>query len=417
MNGESASAATESLESTPATVPSAPTSLSGYGYNGWVSLSWTAPSDDGGADISDYEYQYSRTSQSFGSSWTSWGNTNTLNSVFGLTNGTGYKFRIRAVNSAGESTESRTAYATPATIPSAPQNLNATAGDGEVSLYWDAPNSNGGLIITDYEYSYREGSSGDFGSWTSAGIDLSETVTGLTNDTLYEFRVRAVNSVGAAGSESDIATGTPQLPLISTPGAPQNLQATAGDGQVTLSWDTPSSDGGGAITGYEYRRDTNDDGSWRSWASTDNGSSTSVPLTGLTNGTVYAFKVRAVNSSGSGPESSKVTVTPQSSTTVPGAPTNLRASTHSTIVGAVYLSWDAPSDDGGTAITGYEARFRRYYSSGWSAWTSWFSTVGTYTFVTVTERTGGELYGFQVRAVNSEGEGGASNIATATAKE
>ncbi|RKU09703.1 hypothetical protein C6501_14970 [Candidatus Poribacteria bacterium] len=39
MNGNQASTATESSEATPPTVPDAPTNLSGYGYNGWVSLS------------------------------------------------------------------------------------------------------------------------------------------------------------------------------------------------------------------------------------------------------------------------------------------------------------------------------------------------------------------------------------------
>ena len=511
LNGESASAASNSFEETPATVPGPPTNLSGYGYNGWISLSWRAPSDDGGAAITDYEYQYSRTYQTY-SAWTSWSSTNSLNSVFGLTNGTQYQFQVRAVNRAGVSLASNPAYAMPATTPGVPQNFETTAGDGEVSLSWDAPYSNGGSTITDYEYSYRVGSSGYFDPWVSAGTDQSETVTGLTNGTLYNFRARAVNSVGASpttgpysatpeapistpgpptsltvtaaingiviftwdvpsddggapiegyeyqyreegtstwssvtsvtyraglitgltngttyeiqvwavnsvgsGTISDILLATPQFP-VGSPGSPQNLVATAGDGQVTLSWDAPSLNGGGAITDYEYRRDTYDDDTWTYWSSTGNGSSTSMTLTGLTNGTVYAFKVRAVNSSGSGPESSKVTVTPQAPT-VPGAPTNLRASTHSTIVGAVYLSWDAPSDDGGTAITGYEARYRRYYSSGWTAWTSWFPTVWTYTFVTVTERTGGELYGFQVRAVNSEGEGEGSNVATAIAKE
>ena len=96
------------------------------------------------------------------------------------------------MNSAGESLASNTAYATPATTPSAPRNLTATADDGEVSLYWDTPSSNGGSTIRDYKYSYREGSSGSWGSWTSAGTDQWERVTDLTNDILYQFRVHAI---------------------------------------------------------------------------------------------------------------------------------------------------------------------------------------------------------------------------------
>ena len=248
MNGESASTASDSFEETPATVPGAPTNLSGYGYNGWVSLSWTAPSDNGGATITDYEYRYSRTSQSFGSSWISAGGINTLKSVFGLTNGTQYKFQVRAKNSAGVSTESYTAYATPAGPPSAPQNFETTAGDGEVTLTWEVPLTNNGSTITGYKYSYRAGTSGYFSDWTDVGNVLSTTVSGLTNDTLYQFRVLATNGVGD-GSWAGPEDETPEVPAVA-PDAPTDLSASYGDGQISLSWTAPSSMGSSAITHY-----------------------------------------------------------------------------------------------------------------------------------------------------------------------
>ncbi len=106
-----ASSDSEEASNTPS-VPDAPTNMSGYGYNGWVSLSWTDPSNNGGATLTDYEYRYSVVSGTY-SEWTSWGNTNNLNSVYNLTNGVQYQFQVRAVNSIGESTASNTAYATP----------------------------------------------------------------------------------------------------------------------------------------------------------------------------------------------------------------------------------------------------------------------------------------------------------------
>ena len=411
MNGESASAATESSESTPATVPGKPTSLSGYGYNGWVSLSWTAPSDNGGADISDYEYQYSRTSQSFGSSWTSWGNTNTLNSVFGLTNGTGYKFRIRAVNSAGESTESRTAYATPVTVPGIPQNVTSTAGDGEVFLYWDASNSNGGSTITDYEYSYREGSSGDFGSWTSAGTDQWERVTGLTNDTSYEFRVRARNRIGPGTSAGPIEA-TPEVPAVA-PDAPTDLSASYGDGQISLSWTAPSSSGSSAITHYEYRYATGiypNHSAFTEWASTGS-TSTSYVVTGLTNGTQHLLQVRAVNSERASSASNTAFQTPFAPATALSAPRNLGTLRGD---GQVILFWTAPSSSGSSTITHYEYRYATGRYPNHSAFTEWASTGSTSTLYLVTGLTNGTPHLFQVRAVNSVGASSASNTAFQT---
>ena len=411
MNGESASTASDSFEETPATVPGAPTNLSGYGYNGWVSLSWTAPSDNGGATITDYEYRYSRTSQSFGSSWISAGGINTLKSVFGLTNGTQYKFQVRAKNSAGVSTESNTANATPVTVPGIPQNVTSTAGDGEVSLYWDAPNSNGGSTITDYEYSYREGSSGNFGSWTSAGTDQWERVTGLTNDTSYEFRVHARNRIGPGTSAGPIEA-TPEVPAVA-PDAPTDLSASYGDGQISLSWTAPSSSGSSAITHYEYRYATgrsSNHSAFTDWESTDS-TDTSYVVTGLTNGTQHLLQVRAVNSELASSASNTAFQTPLAPAVPPESPTDLSASYGD---GQISLSWTAPSSSGSSAITHYEYRYATGRSSNHSAFTDWESTDSTDTSYVVTGLTNGTQHLLQVRAVNSERASSASNTAFQT---
>ncbi|RKU09698.1 hypothetical protein C6501_14945 [Candidatus Poribacteria bacterium] len=226
MNGNQASTATESSEATPATVPSAPTSLIGDRYNGGVTLRWYPPDNDGGADVTDYEYRYSYTYGTY-SSWTSIGGTNRYVSIGGLTNGRQYQFQVRAKNSAGYGAESLTIYKTPATIPSAPLNLTLSAGDGEVTLTWGTPYSNGGSVITDYQYSYRESSSDSWGAWTPAGSDLSETITGLTNGTEYEFRVRAKNRVGS-GAWSGPFRATPQPPPVWSD-IPDPYNLTVGD--------------------------------------------------------------------------------------------------------------------------------------------------------------------------------------------
>ena len=79
------------------------------------------------------------------------------------------------------------------------------------------------------------------------------------------------------------------VPRTSVPGAPTNLMAVGGNGEVVLSWDAPESDGGAEITDYEYR--INRRNPWISIGSTE----TTHTVTGLVNGTVYVFEVRAVN--------------------------------------------------------------------------------------------------------------------------
>ena len=70
------------------------------------------------------------------------------------------------------------------------------------------------------------------------------------------------------------------------------------------------------------------------------------------------------------------------------------------------LSWEAPEDDGGFAITDYEVRINRRGS--------WISTGSTHTTHTVTGLVNGTAYVFQVRAVNAAGSSPYSNRAEAT---
>ena len=94
-------------------------------------------------------------------------------------------------------------------------------------------------------------------------------------------------------------------PRTSAPGAPTNLTAVVGDGQVVLSWDAPASDGGAEITDYEYR--INGQNPWISIGSTE----TTYTVTGLDNGTAYTFQVRAVNRIGTGRVPNHAEATPE----------------------------------------------------------------------------------------------------------
>ena len=103
-----------------------------------------------------------------------------------------------------------------ASTPSAPRSLVATGADRKVNLTWSAPEINGGGGISDYEYRYSEGASvAEDTPWISAGKDLKERVTGLTNGTAYVFEVRAVNRAGK--STAVTATGTPIAAACSAP--------------------------------------------------------------------------------------------------------------------------------------------------------------------------------------------------------
>ena len=117
--------------------------------------------------------------------------------------------------------------------PGEPQGLVATAGDGQVSLSWEAPASDGGAVITDYEVRHALGESvPPEVSWSPAGVDLTEEITGLRNNEEYTFEVRAVNSVSYGNAASTRAT--PMEPSIGlcdrTPAVKQAILSSIGGG-------------------------------------------------------------------------------------------------------------------------------------------------------------------------------------------
>ncbi|MBP9802347.1 fibronectin type III domain-containing protein [Patescibacteria group bacterium] len=195
-----------------------------------------------------------------------------------------------------------------ATEPDAPTDLAAVPSSTEMALTWTAPANNGGATITDYVVEYKLASEPT--TWTTfndgVSSDASATVTGLTNDLSYDFRVAATNSVGT-GAYSESVTATPAL---SVPSVPRSLTATAGNGQAALSWTAPLSNGGAVITDYivEYKLASEP----TTWTTFNDGVSTetTVNVTSLVNNSSYNFRVSATNSVGTSVVSNTATVTP-----------------------------------------------------------------------------------------------------------
>ena len=106
--------------------------------------------------------------------------------------------------------------------PSAPQNLVATAGDGQVTLHWDAPLTEWGSIdypSIDYYAVYMDGE-----LWENWHYWYYPTITDLTNGKEYEFTVTA-HGVGDGASSSASAS----------PKAPTNFTMILGGGLAVLA--------------------------------------------------------------------------------------------------------------------------------------------------------------------------------------
>ena len=199
------------------------------------------------------------------------------------------------------------------TVPSAPQNLAATAGNATVSLAWQAPSSNGGSAITSYNI-YRGTSPGSETLLSStSGSTLSYQDATAANGITYYYYVTATNSIGTSPNSNE-ASATPAAPTV--PSAPQNLAAKGGNAQVSLTWSAPSSNGGSPITSYNIYRGTTSGGEGATPLASVSGSTTSYTDSGLTNGQAYYYTVAAVNSVGPSLPSNEASATPQQTPTL-----------------------------------------------------------------------------------------------------
>ena len=208
-----------------ATVSQPPTKLNATAISSsQISLSWTAPSDNGGSAITGYNVYRGTTPGGESSTPIVTGVTSTTYTDAGLTNGQTYYYKVTAVNSVGESAPSNEAGAKPA--------------PPQISLSWTAPSNNGGSAITGYKI-YRGATSNGEGATpivTVSSSTLSYNDTGLVSGQTYYYKITAVNAVGESPPSNEASA-------IATSPSSQISMAWAVSPQINVSWKAPSDNG------------------------------------------------------------------------------------------------------------------------------------------------------------------------------
>jgi fibronectin type 3 domain-containing protein len=319
-----------------ALAPAAPENLMAIGSVGTVSLSWSAPTQNGAA-ISGYTIR-TWTYGSLASVAAQIGSSSTSSTLSGLTNGVQYWFSVSAINSAGAGPTSDSTTCTIGSVPSSPTALGTAAGNGYVSITWGVPASNGGISALSYHV-WRSTSG------TSTLIaDLGTTVrsysdTSVVPGTMYYYTVTASNVIGVGA-----AVGPSSVVAATLPGAPITVTANDNTTSVLVSWTSPTSNGGNSLTGYKVYR--TDGTGWTLLSSVTDPTVLCYCDQSVVAGVSYQYCVSALNSIGEGSRSNA-----SASITIVSPPS---AFSMAALVGnsIVTLKWVAPISDN-TPLLGY----------------------------------------------------------------
>jgi hypothetical protein len=224
----------------------------------------------------------------------------TSSNVTGLSAGTQYKYRIRSVNGFGPSGSSNEITVTTLLLP--PPSAPVATQASDVGLKGFTANWNAVAGVSGYRLDVSSDNFVNFviGYQDKAVSGTNEIVSGLSQATLYKYRVRAVDANGTSVNSNDIDVVTLAPPSAPVAASASEITATG----FTANWE----DVANATT---YRLDVSTD-NFVNFVPTYNNktvTTTSDVLTGLSPSTSYKYRIRAVGATGTSVNSNEVNVT------------------------------------------------------------------------------------------------------------
>ncbi len=376
------------------TAPATPTGLKADSKtNDSITMTWTASE---GATSS--QLQMALTSSG---PWTTiYTGAETNYTITGLDSLTSYYFRVACSSGQAspsfdiETLSANTGTATVKTnadAPLSPENLTATtATTTAITLTWTTS-----LNATSYTLEYA---TSEDGPWTTAytGSALTRTVSSLTADTNYFFRISASNVTGFSSVSETISART----LVKAPTAPTGLKAVAnGANAINVSWNE-------TVNATEYTLEYAL-ASTGPWTTAYTGADTACSVSDLDSSTTYYFRVKAGNTTGvsgnSGTVNTKTAADSSTPLVAPTMPSGLTASASGT--SQINVSWNAVS---GATSYKLEAQVN-------GTWTTIYT--GSATSFTNTGLTANTQYTYRVSAVNAAGTSAASGTVAANTNE
>ena len=292
----------------------------------------------------------------------------------GLSGNTSYTYKAYSDSSCTTANELATASAF-LTKPGKPATpTTALAGTSKLLL---TSSVTGSGTLSKWQYQQKAAGENSFGNWkdiSSTSTSLSYTVTGLTDDTNYQFKVRAFNATGN-GAASDASSGVaPDAPTLGSESV-EAATATLKISDYGLAW--------------YYKANAAPDNTCKGPVA---GGTSEKDLTGLSGNTSYTYKAYAESGC------STLLATASAFLTKPGKPNKPSAAGAGT--GKLTITSSVTGDG---SITGWEYQ-QKHGTNNYGSWQDISSTSKSLSY-TVTGLTNGDNYKFKVRAKNATGDG------------
>ncbi len=357
-------------------------------------LSWVAPTNNGGGEITGYTVRRSTDGGTSFSVLISNLKGTSLSTAL-PPKGVTYTFTVAAINSGGSSANaSPVSYSSQVTVPGAPaMPTTSFTTDGLLTVTWRAPLDTGGSAITSYKLQRLINA-----QWSTIreGIALEAKLTREAPGTSYSLRVIAVNSIGEGAPSAVAVTSVP----FAKSSAPRNLSAdsTSQNNRVIFTWQVPENTGGAVVSSYRLEYSANGT-SWFGIAIT---SGLTATVSSPPKGTTYTYRVFANTPAGLSDASNLVTVSVAASK--PNSPSPRSANFASD--GSVLLTWYAPSDNGGSPITGYRVEM----STNGNTFADLTTTAGNVLSASAPRANPGVVVSFRIYAITALGESNASSV-------
>uniref|UniRef100_A0AAR2LAJ2 Titin n=1 Tax=Pygocentrus nattereri TaxID=42514 RepID=A0AAR2LAJ2_PYGNA len=364
-----------------------------------MTIGWNEPVNDGGSEVIGYHIERKERSSIV---WHRISKALVVGNLFktsGLESGSAYEFRVMAENIAGIGKPSKASEPMLALDPVDPpgQPVPIHVSKNVITIQWTKPEYDGGFKITGYIVEKRDVPSG---RWIRANftniIETTFTVSGLTKEASYEFRVFARNSAGAMSNPSDpsdpiICKDDIEEPRIMVDAKFKDVVLVRAGEVFKLDADVA----GLPLPSMVWTKDGKD---------VENTSKLQIKMTDLSTTLVNKDSIRkdggefvltATNVGGFAKHVFNVKVLDRPGP--PGGPLKVSDITAEKCV----LTWAPPADDGGANIEYYVVEKRE---SSRLAWTNVVTNLQV-TQYQVTKLLKGNEYIFRVMAVNKYGVG------------